>query len=100
MKLNLREKISLLNSARGNYLTTRNKPLSLIVCCVLFVLFAFAQPVIAFFILVAYGLVFVFAMQGRQVQVELSDGTKDKAADTRSHNNDLKNDRQEFKTKN
>jgi len=93
MKLNLREKIRLLNSVRGNYLTTRNKPLSLVVFCLLFMLFAFAQPVIAFLILVVYGLVFVLAMQGRQVKVESSDGAKEKAVDTRSHNNDLKNDR-------
>ena len=62
----LKEKKQLLNKVRVKYFTRKNKPLSILILLTIFVLFAIAQPLIAFFVLVAYGLILVLAIKRRQ----------------------------------
>jgi|APGre2960657505_1045072.scaffolds.fasta_scaffold549202_1 ABC-type multidrug transport system fused ATPase/permease subunit len=66
MELDFKKKVTLLNQVRVQYFTSRNKPLSLLILAVIFVLFSIQHPVIGFLIVVIYGLILVFAIKRGQ----------------------------------
>ena len=66
MQINLKERRAVLNQFRVKYFTRKNKPLSILILIAVFVLFAIALPLMAFFVLVAYGLILVLAIKRGQ----------------------------------
>lgn len=62
----VKSKISDLNNARVNYLTTRNKPLSIAILLLLLILLSLAKPLLALTLIVTYGLVFMWAVRNKQ----------------------------------
>ena len=63
MKMDIKNKTIALNQVRIKYLTTKNKPLSILVTLFILILIAIAKPLVALAIVVIYGVAFVWASQ-------------------------------------